>query len=59
MQRGIGGGEFRAYDARQRGVLLVSALDGVISYLVLDRYLRVDAIASEFERVFLEPFDKT
>ncbi len=53
LQRGIDAGEIPKHAARERGVALMSALDGVIGYLMLDRKLRVDEIEAEFERLFL------
>jgi AcrR family transcriptional regulator len=53
LQRGIAAGEFPRHDARQRGVALMSALDGVIGYLMLDRKLRANEIETELERLFL------
>lgn len=53
LQRGIAAGEFPKHAARERGVALMSALDGVIGYLMLDRRLRVNDIEAEFERLFL------
>ena len=55
LQRGIDAGEFPRHDARQRGVALMSALDGLIGYLMLDRKLRAAEIGSELERLFLAP----
>jgi AcrR family transcriptional regulator len=53
LQRGIDAGEFPRHDARQRGVALMSALDGLIGYLMLDRKLQSNEIEVEFERLFL------
>jgi AcrR family transcriptional regulator len=58
LQRGIDAGEFPWHDARQRGVALMAALDGLIGYLLLDRKLRAHEIEAEFERVFLGPTKK-
>jgi AcrR family transcriptional regulator len=55
LQRGIDAGEFPAHAARERGVALMSALDGVIGYVMLDRKLRVNDIEAEFARLFLTP----
>jgi AcrR family transcriptional regulator len=58
LQRGIDSGEFPRHAARERGVALMSALDGVIGYLMLDRKLRTEEIEAEFERLFLAPAGK-
>jgi hypothetical protein len=47
--------EFPRHDARQRGVALMSTLDGLIGYLMHDRKLRATGIAAELERLFLSP----
>jgi hypothetical protein len=53
LQRGIDAGELPRHAARERGVALMSALDGLIGYLMLDRKLRTTEIEAEFERLFL------
>jgi AcrR family transcriptional regulator len=58
LQWGIDSGEFREHAARQRGVALMSALDGVIGYLMFDRRLRTAEVGAEFDRIFLASIEK-
>jgi AcrR family transcriptional regulator len=56
--RGIKNGEFADHNSRASGVTLMSALDGIISYMLLDSKLHLEEIVSNFEVIFIHPFLK-
>ncbi len=55
LARGIKEGEFRPHDTRALATVLMSSLDGVIGYLVIDKRLDYQAVCRGFEEVLLEP----
>jgi AcrR family transcriptional regulator len=55
LERGVRTGEFRPHDTRARAVALMSALDGVIGYLVIDRRLKPGEVARGFYDILAGP----
>lgn len=59
FSRGVETGEFRPHDSRAYAVALMSSLDGVIGYVMLDGKLDLRDIVRGFLMVFLEPLKGT
>lgn len=55
LDRGVQAGEFAAHDTRARALALMSALDGVIGYLMIDRKLKYPEVGRGLYGVFVEP----
>ena len=52
--KGIKNGEFREHDAKSSAVALMSALDGVVIYMVLDKRLDLESVSRGFRERFIE-----
>ena len=52
--RGIEQHELKAHDAQSRGLAMMSALDGVLAYLLLDKNLSFDDIIARYKKVFID-----
>ncbi len=57
FERGIQLGEFTPHNAKTSAITLVSALDGIISYLYLDENLKLDEVVKHFEEKFIKPIE--
>ena len=55
LHKGIRAGEFSPHDTRARAVALMSALDGVVGYLVIDRRLKPGEVGRGFCEVLIAP----
>lgn len=55
-QKGIEAGEFIPHNTRASSVALMSAIDGVVVYLTLDKKLKLDDIVKYYEEVFIKPY---
>ena len=55
LDRGVRSGEFSPHDTRARAVALMSALDGVVGYLVIDRKLKPGEVGRGFYEVLIGP----
>lgn len=53
-EKGMREGVFREHDPEARAVALLSGLDGVLTYLVMNKGLREEQVISNFEKVFVE-----
>ena len=56
FRKGNKTGEFNLSNPRENAVALMSALDGLIIYMALDKKLKLDEMVRYFENVFLKPF---
>ncbi|MCX8128724.1 MAG: TetR/AcrR family transcriptional regulator [Clostridia bacterium] len=54
FRKGIESGEFIQHDTRASAVALISALDGVLAYLVLDKKLKLDETIKGFGEKFVD-----
>lgn len=52
-ERGISCGQFAAHNNRASAVTLMSALDGVLSYLVMNESIELAVIIKDFEDQFI------
>ena len=55
-QRGIQQGEFVLHDSYQSALILMTALDGIVMYLVMDHNLRLDTVCSIFQKQFVQAY---
>jgi len=55
LERGVQAGEFRPHDSRAWAVALMSALDGVIGYLMIDRRLKPGEVSRGLYEVLVRP----
>jgi AcrR family transcriptional regulator len=55
-QKGIDSGEFISHNPRHSAVALISALDGVLVYMVLDNKLTLQEVVESFSYRFIEVF---
>ncbi|AFA46930.1 TetR/AcrR family transcriptional regulator [Acetobacterium woodii] len=53
FEKGVRSGQFREHNTRASAVTLMSALDGVLSYLVMSDGTSLDAILADFEDRFI------
>ncbi|MEN6328578.1 MAG: hypothetical protein ABFD18_20520 [Syntrophomonas sp.] len=55
FEKGIRDKKFLAHDANASSVALLSALDGILVYLVVSRSLTPDEVIGLFEKTFISP----
>ena len=55
FKKGITTGEFVTHDCRGSAIALMSALDGLIVYMALDKKLTLQDMSRTFEDIFLKP----
>lgn len=55
LAQGIKSGEFESHDTRARATVLMSSLDGVAGYLIIDRRLNYRSVCRGLEGVLLGP----
>jgi AcrR family transcriptional regulator len=55
LTKGIENGEFLPHDTRARAIALMSALDGVAGYLIIDRHLKFADVCRGLEDVLIGP----
>jgi hypothetical protein len=58
FKKGIKTGEFKKHDSRGSSIALMSALDGLIVYMVLNKKLVLEDVTNHFEEVFIKPLIK-
>ena len=58
LAKGVAAGEFVPHDTRARALALMSALDGVAGYLVIDRRLKYAEVCRGLEDVLIGPILK-
>lgn len=58
LDKGVAAGEFSPHDTRVRALALMSALDGVAGYLILDRRLKFAEVCRGLEDVLIGPILK-
>lgn len=51
--KGINSGQFVEHNSRASAVTLMSALDGVLSYLVMNKSIELDAVIEDFDDKFI------
>lgn len=52
--RGIGQHELKNHDPEARTLAMMSALDGVLAYLLLDENLSFEEVISKFQEIFID-----
>lgn len=57
FEMGIQLGEFQPHNAKTSAITLVSALDGIISYLFLDENLKLEDVVKHFDEKFIKPIE--
>ncbi|MCX7709673.1 MAG: TetR/AcrR family transcriptional regulator [Clostridia bacterium] len=55
-KKGIAAGELRPHNTRQSAVALMSSLDGVLIYMMLDSKLKLEEVAEGFTERFVEAY---
>ncbi len=55
-ERGIAGGEFRPHSTCESALILMTALDGIVIYLVMDRKLDSERVFSVFQKNFVQAY---
>jgi Transcriptional regulator len=55
-QKGINNKEFKVHNIRSSAITLMSALDGVVIYMALDKKLDLESVSSSFKERFVEAF---
>lgn len=59
FEKGIREKMFLAHDANASSIALLSALDGILVYLVVSRSLTTDEVIDLFEKIFISPLVDT
>ncbi|MGF7118828.1 TetR/AcrR family transcriptional regulator [Methanobacterium oryzae] len=59
FEMGIQSGEFMPHNAKTSAITLVGALDGIISYMILDENLKLEEVVKHFEEKFIRPIVKS
>lgn len=54
---GIHLGEFVPHNVKTSAIMLVAAMDGIISYMILDDGLQLNEVLKYFEEKFIEPIE--
>ena len=57
FEMGVQLGEFVPHNAKTSSVTLVGALDGIISYMILDENLKLEDVVKHFEEKFIAPIE--
>lgn len=55
FEMGVQSGEFIQHNVKTSAITLVAALDGIISYMILDNGLKLDEVVKHFENKFITP----
>jgi len=55
-ERGIAGGEFKPHPTHESAMILMTALDGIVMYLVIDQRLEPEEVYSVFRKNFIEAY---
>ena len=59
FEMGIKSGEFVHHNVKTSAITLVGALDGIISYMILDKDLKLEDVVKHFEDKFIRPIEKS
>lgn len=54
---GVKLGEFKPHNTRTSAVTLVAAMDGILSYMILDNGLKLEEVMKHFEEKFITPIE--
>jgi AcrR family transcriptional regulator len=54
---GVESGEFVPHNVKTSALTLVAALDGIISYMILDQKLKLEDVVKHFEEKFITPIE--
>lgn len=57
FKMGVRLGEFIPHDTKTSAVTLVSSLDGIICYMILDEHLKLEEVVKRFEEKFITPVE--
>lgn len=57
FEMGVHSGEFTPHNVKTSAITLVAALDGIISYMILDNELKFDEVIKHFEDKFIAPIE--
>lgn len=57
FEMGVNSGEFIQHNVKTSAITLVAALDGIISYMILDNELKFDEVIKHFEDKFIAPIE--
>lgn len=58
FEMGVQLGEFIPHNTKTSAITLVSSLDGIISYMILDKDLKIEDVVKHFEEQFIKPIEK-
>ncbi|MEN6327608.1 MAG: TetR/AcrR family transcriptional regulator [Syntrophomonas sp.] len=58
FERGVSEGRFLEHDTKASSIALLSALDGILVYLVMSKRLTPDEVVNLFEKTFIMPLVK-
>jgi AcrR family transcriptional regulator len=54
---GVQAGEFIPHNVKTSAVTLVAAMDGILSYMILDENLKLEDVIKHFEEKFIQPIE--
>jgi len=57
FEMGVNSGEFIQHNVKTSAITLVAALDGIISYMILNNELKFDEVIKHFEDKFIAPIE--
>lgn len=57
FKMGIQSGEFIQHNAKTSAITLAAAMDGILSYLLLDEELNLEEVLKHFEEKFIRPIE--
>ena len=57
FEMGVNSGEFIQHNVKTSAITLIAALDGIISYMILDNELKFDEVIKHFEDKFIAPIE--
>ncbi len=58
FEMGVQMGEFKPHNTRTSAITLVAAMDGIISYMILDNGLKLEEVMKHFEEKFITPIER-
>lgn len=58
FEMGVQLGEFIPHNVKTSAITLVGALDGIISYMILDENLKLDDVVYHFKEKFIKPIER-
>jgi len=57
FKMGIQLGEFKEHNVKVSAMTLVAAMDGILSYMLLDKSLTLEEVIKNFEEKFITPIE--